>query len=109
MAFTIWRRARLNALGILILVMGIGTGSLLYWLAGRSDMSSDDDVLAEQQQSKAYQAQMERNVGAVGALLAGWSDTLAEFGEPKGIAVTTMVVSCAAAGGSFWVASRQRG
>ena len=107
MAFTIWRRARLNTLGVIILLMGVGTGDLVYWLAGSDDAPTDRDVLAEQKQSKVYEREVERNVGAFGALMARWSDALAELGEPKPLAVTIMVVSCAAAGGCFWVASRQ--
>ena len=107
MAFTIWRRARLNALGIIVLLVGVGTGDLVYWLVGAHDAPTDDSVLAEQEQSKAYQAAVERNDGTIGALMAQWSDALAELGQPKPLAVTIMIVSCAAAGGCFWVASRQ--
>ena len=107
MPFTIWRRARLNALGIIVLLVGVGIGDLVYWLAGTDDAPTDDDVLAEQEQSKAYQADVERNVGPVGALMARWSDALAGLGQPKPLAITIMIVSCAAAGGCFWVAARQ--
>ena len=107
MAFTIWRRDRLNSLGIIVLLLGVGTGDLIYWLASTSDAPTNADVLAEQTQSKVYQREVERNVGAFGALMAQWSDALAELGQPKPLAVTIMIVSCAAAGGCFWVASRQ--
>ena len=107
MPFTIWRRARLNALGIIVLLVGVGSGDLIYFLAGPDDTPTDDAVLAEQEQSKAYQREVERNVGAFGALMAQWSDALAELGKPRPLAVTIMIVSCAAAGGCFWVASRQ--
>ena len=107
MAFTIWRRARLNALGIIVLLGGVGTGDLIYGFAGEHDAPADGDVLAEQKQSKAYLREVERNVGALGALMAQWSDALAELGQPKPLALTLMAVSCAAAGGCFWVASRQ--
>ena len=107
MAFTIWRRARLNALGVIILLVGVGIGDLVYWLKGTDDAPTDFDVLAEQMHSKAYERDVERNVGAFGALMAQWSDTLAELGHPKGLALTIMVISCATAGGCFWVASRQ--
>lgn len=107
MAFTIWRRARLNAIAIIILVAGLGTGDLVYWLARADDTTSDDAVLAEQEQSKAYQREVEHNVGKFGALLGQWSDALAGLGTPRGIAVTIMVLSCASAAGCFWVASRQ--
>ena len=107
MAFTIWRRARLNTLGIIILLVGVGTGDFVYWLSGTHDAPTDDGVLAEQEQSKAYQAAVERNVGTFGALMAQWSDALAGLGQPKPLAVTIMIVSCAAAGGCLWVASRQ--
>ena len=107
MAWTIWRRARLNTLAVFILLAGVGGGDLLYWLAGKDDTPTDADVLAEQMQSKAYQREVERNVGAFGALLAQGSDAFAELGQPKPLAVTIMIVSCAAAGGCFWMASRQ--
>ena len=107
MAFTIWRRARLNSLAIIILLLGLGTGDLIYWRAGTDDAPTDDEVLADQEQSKAYQREIERNVGAFGALMARWSDSLAELGQPKPLALTIMIVSCAVAGGCFWVASRQ--
>ena len=107
MAFTIWRRARLNALGIIVLLAGVGTGDFIYWRARTDDAPTDAEVLAEQTQSKAYQREVERNVGAFGALMAQWSDTLAELGQPRPLAITIMIVSCATAGGCFWVASRQ--
>ena len=88
--------------------MGVGSGDLLYWLTGTNDAPTDDDVLAEQMQSKIYQREVERNVGAFGALMAQWADALAELGKPKSLALTIMIVSCATAGGCFWVASRQR-
>ena len=107
MAWTIWRRARLNALGIIVLLVGMGIGDLVYWLAGAPDAPTDDDVLAVQMESKAYQAAVERNVGTFGALMARWADAFAELGQPRPLAVTIMIVSCATAGGCFWVASRQ--
>ena len=107
MAFTLWRRARLNALGTVVLLAGVGIGGLLYQHARVDEAPSDDDVLFEQEQSKAYQREVERNVGAVGALMAHWDEALEGLGKPRPLAVTIMVVSCAAAAGCFWVASRQ--
>ena len=109
MAFTIWRRARLNALGMIVLLAGVGTGDLLYWLAGTDNAPTDAEALPMQTHSKAYERDLERNVGKFGVLMAQGSDALAELGEPKPLAVTIMIVSCVAAGGCFWVASRQPG
>ena len=107
MAFTIWRRARLNAIGIIVLLVGLGMGDLIYWLARTDNTPGDDAIFAEQEQSKAYQREVERNVGKFGALMSRWSDAVAELGTPKGFAVALMAVSCVTAGGCFWVASRQ--
>ncbi len=107
MAFNLWRRARLKALGIIVLVVGIGTGDLIYWLAWADHAPGDDDVLFEQEHSKAYQRELERNVGTFGALMAQWEDDIEGLGQPRPLAITIMVVSCVTAAGCFWVASRQ--
>lgn len=107
MGFTIWRRARLNALGIIVLLVGLGTSGLIYWHAPTNDGLTDKEVLLEQSQSKAYHLGLERNVGSVGVLMAQWDDAIEELGQPRPLAVTITIVSCLTAAGCFWMASRQ--
>lgn len=107
MALATRRRANLRTLGIIVLLAGLAAGAFTYWRAGADDATTDDEVLFEQEQSKAYQRELERNVGPFGALVARWEANIGELGQPRPLAVTIMVVSCAVAGGCFWAAARQ--
>lgn len=100
-------RARLQRAGILILAAGLCVSGLLFWRSLRLDSSEDDEgTLREQEQSRAYELEMQKNVGPVGLLMSRWSGTLARLGEPRPLAVETLVVAGLVAGGCFRAASR---
>ncbi len=102
------QRTRLNLLGILVLSAGLGIGGLLYRQSLRNDAEADDDVLAMQEQSNAYDQAVQRNVGATGLLMAHATQTLEKLTRPKPLAIVLVVVSGLAAGGCFRAASRRR-
>ncbi len=106
MPFVTRRRTRLQFLGVVVLLVGLSVGGFIYW-HGLRDGSGDDDVLAAQDQSKAYDLAMQRNVGPVGLLMDRWSDKLAQLGRPKPLGIVIMVVSGLTAGGFFLTASRR--
>ena len=99
------RRARLNVIGLAVLLAGLGIGGLIYSQGGTDD---DDDVLAAQNQSKAYDQAVQRNIGAAGLLMDRWTQTLGKFTQPRPLAVTLILVSGVAAGGCFVAAARHR-
>ncbi len=99
------RRVRLNALGVLVLAVGLSVGGLVYWY---NNAESDDDVLAAQDQSKAYDQAMQRNIGAVGLLMDRWTQTLEKFTRPRPLAIMLMLATGATAGGCFVAAARRR-
>ncbi len=101
---TIPRRAvRLQILGVILLLAGVGAGGLLYWRAVRADADPGDEILRAQEQSRAYQLAMEKNVGRVGLMLSQLSERL---GEPRAVAVEVALAGGVAAGVCFALAAR---
>lgn len=81
--------------------------SLLLWRSLRVDPShGDETTLREQEQSRAYELEMQKNVGPVGLVMSRWSGALARLGEPRPLAVEILVVAGLAAGGCFRAAFR---
>ncbi len=106
MPFVSRRRTRLQIFGVVVLLVGLSVGGFIYW-HGFRDESQDDDVLRAQDQSKAYDLAMQRNVGPVGLLMDRWSDKLAQLGQPKPLGIAIVVISGLTAGGFFLAASRR--
>ena len=63
---------------------------------------SDEAVLQEQTQSRAYALQVQKNVGTMGLLTSRWSD---ELGSPSAVAIEVMLVAALAAGACFLLAA----
>ncbi len=103
---TVPRRTRLNILGAVVLLIGLGIGGFIYWHSLQGD--SDDDVLAAQDQSKAYDQAVQRNIGATGLLMDRWTQNLSGLARPRPLAVALIVVSGVTAGGLFVAASRAK-
>ena len=102
-------RTRLNVLGTVVLLIGLVSGSLLYRSSLQDDAQTDEDVLAMQDQSKAYDQAVQRNVGATGLLMAHGTQTLEKLTRPRPLAIVLVTISGVAAGGFFLAASRRRG
>ena len=107
MPLTTRRRTRLNVLGIVVLLAGFSVGAFLYWHGPQPD-AEEDDVLLAQEQTKAYDQAVQRNVGAVGLLMSRWSETISQLGRPGPLAIMIVAVAGVTAGGLFRAASRSR-
>ncbi|HWB58431.1 MAG TPA: hypothetical protein VG733_03025 [Chthoniobacteraceae bacterium] len=90
------RRSLFNYAGIAILMLGLATGEFIYWRATQND---DPDIAG----TKSYELQVEENTGVFGIITAEIDRV---FTDPKAMAVAIWVISAAAAGGCFLVASR---
>ena len=101
-------RTRLNLTGFVVLLVGLSIGGWIYRHGLQDDAQADDDVLAMQDQSKAYDQAVQRNIGATGLLMARGTETLEKLTRPKPLAFLLMTVSGLAAGGFFVAAARRR-
>ncbi len=95
------RRVPLQILAVALLLVGLGTGGFLYWHAGRPDPESEE-ITRAQEQTRAYELAMQKNVGPVGLMMSQWSDRL---GSPRGVAVEVALAGCLAAGVCFFLAA----
>jgi hypothetical protein len=97
----------LNYIGIAILLVGVATGEFIYWrsLHGAGS-TADQDALVLLADSKAYDYEMQVNVGTFGMLTDRWERTIERLGEPGPLAIVIGVTSMLVAGGCFFVASR---
>ncbi len=102
------RRLRLQVIGIVVLLAGLSIGGFIRWRSPQEDAETDDDVLVMQENSKAYEREVERNVGTFGLLMSQWSQAIAKLGQPRPLAMTFVLVSGLMAGGFFLAASRLR-
>ena len=93
------QRIRLQQAAVLVLAVGFGVSSFLFWRSA----DGDEATLREQEQSRAYELEMQKNVGPVGLLMSRWSEWL---GSPSGVAVEVMLVAVLAAGACFFLAVR---
>lgn len=100
------RRSLINYIGIFILIAGMGTGEFIYWRSLQGGNGNQEDPLAYQYDSRAYQRELEVNVGTFGLIMDQWGRTFAKLGEPRPLAITIAVVSMLAAGGCFITAAR---
>ena len=99
---------RLYLIGVLVLLAGLSIGGVILWQHPPDDAETDDDVLAMQYQSKAYDQAVQRNVGATGLLMSQVAHALEEFARPRPLAITLMCV-CGATTVGFFVAAARRG
>jgi hypothetical protein len=98
------QRSILNYIGIAILILGMGTGEFLYWRSLKTAEAAADGE--SPYDSRVYQQDVERTIGVFGLIMAEISQSLVKLGEPGPMGIAIGVVSIAAAGGCFFVASR---
>ncbi len=97
------RRTRLQWAAVLVLAVGLGVSGFLFWRAGQADLAGGDEAaLREQEQSRAYELEMQKNVGPVGLLMSRWSEWL---GSPPGVAVEVALAAALASGACFFLAT----
>jgi hypothetical protein len=91
--------ARLRMIGIIVLVLGLGSAGVVYWLGTRSpDVSDDISMLGY---NKAQTRQMGILYGKMGPVIEQWFDDLKQPGTQAEIIV---VVSTLVAAGCFYFA-----
>jgi len=98
------RHTLLNYIGIAIVVAGMGAADLIYWHSLQKAPVADDSE--SPYDNRKYEQGVEKQVGAVGLLMEKWSQSMTALEEPRGEAITIVVVSVIAAGGCFLAASR---
>ena len=108
MSFITHRRTRLYVCGIVVMLVGLSIVGLLSRRGFADDTETDDDVLLLQEKSKAYDLQVQRNVGGFGLLMSRWAGDIAQLGRPRPLALTVLIVSGLTTGCCFLAASRQR-
>ena len=95
-------RKRLQTLGVLLLLAGLGAGGFLSWRSFQTGTESEEIVRA-QEQSRAYELAMQKNVGPVGLIMSRWSDRLT---SPQAVAIEAALAGGLAAGVCFVLAAR---
>jgi hypothetical protein len=86
-------------MGVFVLVLGIGSAGMVYWLGTRSANLNDD--LSMVGFNRAEQRQMGQLYGKMGLLIEEWSDDLKQPGTQ---AVLITAVSTLVAAGCFYFA-----
>ncbi len=93
------RARRLRIIGGVILILGIVSAGIVYWIGSRSqDLSNDASMLGY---NKPEERQMEILYGKSGDLIEDWSNDLKQPGTQ---AIIIIVISTLAAGGCFYFA-----
>ena len=93
------RSAQLRMIGIVVLVLGLGSAGVVYWLGTRSpDVMDDISMLGY---NKAQTRQMGMLHGKMGPVIEEWFDDLKQPGTQAEIIV---VVSILAGAGCFYFA-----
>src|SRR5664280_1026033 len=93
------RAARLRIIGVIVLVLGLGSAGVVYWLGTRSPDVMDD--LSMVGYNKARTRQMGMLYGKMGPVIEEWFDDLKQPGTQAEIIVG---VSILAAAGCFYFA-----
>ena len=93
------RAARLRVIGIIVLLLGLGSAGVVYWLGTRSPDVMDD--LSMVGYNKAQMRQMGMLYGKMGPVIEEWFDDLKQPGTQAEIIV---VVSILVAAGFFYFA-----
>ena len=90
---------RLKAIGIIVLLLGIGSAGFVYWLGTRTPDLSDD--LSMVGYNRAESRQMGQLFGKMGLLIEDWSNDLKQPGTQAEIIVA---ISILVAAGCFYIA-----
>jgi hypothetical protein len=94
-----WRARRLRTIGVVVLMLGIVSAGIVYWLGTRSPDLNDDASMAGY--SKPETQQMERLYGKWGDLT---DDLLDDLKQPGTQAFIIVVAAALVAGGCFYFA-----
>jgi len=101
-------RALFQRCGAIILFVGICLGALIYWSAPPAvDAPGYADSALAPDDSRRYAHDTEVYFGKTGALADKWTRTLADWGKPRPLGITIVLVSVLLAGGCFWAAQRR--
>jgi hypothetical protein len=84
------RSARLKAIGVIVLLLGIGSACLVYWMGTRSPNVSDD--LSMLRYNNAQTRQMGMLYGKSGLLIEEWFDDLKQPGTQAEIIVSASIL-----------------
>jgi hypothetical protein len=93
------RSARLRTIGLIVLVLGLGSAGLVYWLGTRSPDVMDD--LSMVGYNKAQTRQMGMLYGKMGPVIEEWFDDLKQPGTQAEIIVAVSIIVAA---GCFYFA-----
>lgn len=93
------QRARLKTIGAILLLLGIGSACMVYWMGTRSASLADDPSMAGF--NKADSRQMEVLYGQLGIMI---QDLLDDLKRPRVQAAIIVVVAALAASGCFYFA-----
>jgi hypothetical protein len=93
------RAARLRMIGLIVLLLGIGSAGVVYWLGTRSPDVSDD--LSMLGYNKAQTRQMGMLYGKMGPVIEEWFEDLKQPGTQAEIIAA---VSILVAAGCFYIA-----
>ena len=91
--------ARLRMIGIIVLVLGLGSAGAVYWLGTHAPDVSDDISMVGY--NKARTRQMGMLYGKMGPIIEGWFDDLKEPGTQAEIIVAVSILISA---GCFYFA-----
>jgi len=94
--------ARLRAIGVLVLLVGLGVACLVYWRGTRPEDLSVD--VNNPDNSKIVQRNIEMNVGKAGLFM---SDLMDDLKDPANQAAGIAVVAILVAAGCFYIARLQ--
>ena len=86
------RGARLRIIGIIVLVLGLGSAGVVYWLGTRSPDVSDD--LSMLGYNKAQTRQMGMLYGKMGPVIEEWFDDLKQPGTQAEIIMVVSIFDC---------------
>jgi hypothetical protein len=97
---TAWQRARqFRIIGAIVLVAGIISAGIIYWLGTRAlDLSGDISMIVY---NKPQERQMTMLYGKSGEIIEGWSNDLKQPGTQ---AIIIIVAAALIAGGCFYFA-----
>jgi hypothetical protein len=95
--------ARFRLVGVIVLLLGLGSAGTVYWVGIHSPDSNLGDDPAMLGFNRVEQRQMALLYGKMGALVEGWSDDL----KRPGVQATLIIlVSGVIAAGCFFLARR---
>jgi hypothetical protein len=109
------KRSTINLVGVLLLVFGVGSAELIYWLGRSAETRSGGDQSGEvtDRQDSTLPAEalkganrgLEMDFGKPFALLIGWEQWWDEQPSYERVAITVAAIAVLLAGGCFLLAN----